>query len=218
MYEAVIFDMDGLMFDTEPIWASCWPKTAIEFGVECMEGLADAMRGTNGAEAVSIIREWYGDEVDPKAFVDRFYEIAHEVLAHGAEKKPGLDRLLEYLKTEGIPMAVASSSSREMIKANLIRGGILPYFDSIVSGIEVEHAKPYPDVFLKAADELGVPPQKSLVLEDSYNGVRAGFAGGFHTVMVPDLSEPTEEMERLATAIVLNLNDVVDMLASGTLG
>lgn len=218
MYEAVIFDMDGLMFDTEPIWASCWPKTAIEFGVECMEGLADAMRGTNGAEAVSIIREWYGDEVDPKAFVDRFYEIAHEALAHGAEKKPGLDRLLEYLKTEGIPMAVASSSSREMIKANLIRGGILPYFDSIVSGIEVEHAKPYPDVFLKAADELGVPPQKSLVLEDSYNGVRAGFAGGFHTVMVPDLSEPTEEMERLATAIVLNLNDVTDMLASGTLG
>lgn len=218
MYEAVIFDMDGLMFDTEPIWASCWPKTAIEFGVECMEGLADAMRGTNGAEAVSIIREWYGDEVDPKAFVDRFYKIAHEALAHGAEKKPGLDRLLEYLKTEGIPMAVASSSSREMIKANLIRGGILPYFDSIVSGIEVEHAKPYPDVFLKAADELGVPPQKSLVLEDSYNGVRAGFAGGFHTVMVPDLSEPTEEMERLATAIVLNLNDVVDMLASGTLG
>lgn len=218
MYEAVIFDMDGLMFDTEPIWASCWPKTAIEFGVECMEGLADAMRGTNGAEAVSIIREWYGDEVDPKAFVDRFYEIANEALAHGAEKKPGLDRLLEYLKIEGIPMAVASSSSREMIKANLIRGGILPYFDSIVSGIEVEHAKPYPDVFLKAADELGVPPQKSLVLEDSYNGVRAGFAGGFHTVMVPDLSEPTEEMERLATAIVLNLNDVVDMLASGTLG
>lgn len=218
MYEAVIFDMDGLMFDTEPIWASCWPKTAIEFGVECKEGLADAMRGTNGAEAVSIIREWYGDEVDPKAFVDCFYEIAHEALAHGAEKKPGLDRLLEYLKTEGIPIAVASSSSREMIKANLIRGGILPYFDSIVSGIEVEHAKPYPDVFLKAADELGVPPQKSLVLEDSYNGVRAGFAGGFHTVMVPDLSEPTEEMERLATAIVLNLNDVVDMLASGTLG
>lgn len=218
MYEAVIFDMDGLMFDTEPIWASCWPKTAIEFGVECKEGLADAMRGTNGAEAVSIIHEWYGDEVDPQAFVDRFYEIAHEALAHGAEKKPGLDRLLEYLKTEGIPMAVASSSSREMIKANLIRGGILPYFDSIVSGIEVEHAKPYPDVFLKAADELGVPPQKSLVLEDSYNGVRAGFAGGFRTVMVPDLSEPTEEMERLATAIVLNLNDVVDMLASGTLG
>lgn len=218
MYEAVIFDMDGLMFDTEPIWASCWPKTAIEFGVECKEGLADAMRGTNGAEAVSIIREWYGDEVDPQAFVDRFYEITHEALAHGAEKKPGLDRLLEYLKTEGIPMAVASSSSREMIKANLIRGGILPYFDSIVSGIEVEHAKPYPDVFLKAADELGVPPQKSLVLEDSYNGVRAGFAGGFRTVMVPDLSEPTEEMERLATAIVLNLNDVVDMLASGTLG
>lgn len=86
MYEAVIFDMDGLMFDTEPIWASCWPKTAIEFGVECMESLADAMRGTNGAEAVSIIREWYGDEVDPKAFVDRFYEIAHEALAHGAEK------------------------------------------------------------------------------------------------------------------------------------
>lgn len=218
MFEAVIFDMDGLMFDTEPIWASCWPKTAIEFEVECKEGLADAMRGTNGSEAVSIIREWYGDEVDSQAFVDRFYEIAHEALAQGAEKKPGLDRLLDYLQAEGIPMAVASSSSRKMIEANLIRGGILPYFDSIVSGIEVEHAKPYPDVFLKAADELGASPQKSLVLEDSYNGVRAGFAGGFCTAMVPDLSEPTDEMERLATAIVPSLNDVTDMLANGALG
>lgn len=217
MFEAVIFDMDGLMFDTEPIWASCWPKTAVEFGVECKEGLADAMRGTNGAEAVSIIREWYGDKVDSQAFVGRFYEIAHEALAHGAEKKPGLDRLLEYLKAEGIPMGVASSSSREMIKANLTRGGILPYFDSIVSGIEVEHAKPYPDVFLKAADELGASPQKSLVLEDSYNGVRAGSAGGFCTVMVPDLSEPTDEMVRLAKAIVPSLNDVADMLVSGEL-
>ena len=106
------------MFDTEPIWASCWPKTAIEFEVECKEGLADAMRGTNGSEAVSIIREWYGDEVDSQAFVDRFYEIAHEALAQGAEKKLGLDRLLDYLQAEGIPMAVASSSSRKMIEAN----------------------------------------------------------------------------------------------------
>lgn len=218
MFDAVIFDMDGLMFDTEPIWASCWPETAAQFDVNCKDGLADAMRGTNGAEAVSIIQEWYGEAVDPRQFVERYYQIAHEALAEGADKKPGLDHILRFLKDMKIPMAVASSSSSEMIRANLERACILSFFDSIVSGLEVERAKPFPDVFLKAANNLHVNPNRTLVLEDSYNGIRAAAAGGFYTVMVPDLSAPTDEMNELADAILPSLNHVVEAMKNGTLG
>lgn len=217
MFEAVIFDMDGLMFDTEPIWASCWPVTLDEFGLACKPGLADAMRGSNGEEAVSIIREWYGEQVDARAIVSHFYTIAPEALRNGAPQKPGLDVLVGYLKTIGVPMAVASSSSREMIKANLERAGMLEDFSAIVSGLEMEHAKPFPDVFLRAAELLGASPERSLVLEDSYNGVRAGAAGGFCTVMVPDLSKPTDEMRRLATCILPSLTAVKESIEAGTL-
>ena len=217
MISAVIFDMDGLMFDTEPLWASCWPVAAKDCGVPFKEGLPEAARGTNGDEAVAIVRDWYGDEVDARAFVDRYYEVAHERLKDGAEKKLGLDELLEFLAERGTPMAVASSSSREMIQANLARAGISDYFAAVVSGLEVEHAKPFPDVFLRAASQLAAEPEDALVLEDSYNGVRAGVAGGFRTVMVPDLSEPTEEMECIATTILPSLVAVKEAIVQGLL-
>lgn len=217
MFSAVIFDMDGLMFDTEPIWASCWPTTLEEFGLPYMDGLADAMRGTNGSEAISIIEKWYEDRVDAKALVSRYYEIAHDALRDGAEKKPGLDSLLEYLTAKGTPMAVASSSSPEMIRANLERAGIFDCFSAVVSGLEVQRAKPYPDVFLRAAQLLDALPGETVVLEDSYNGVRAGSAGGFCTVMVPDLSEPTDEMRKLAHSILPSLNEVKERFELGDL-
>lgn len=217
MISAAIFDMDGLMFDTEPLWASCWPIAARDCGVPFKKGLPEAARGTNGDEAVQVVREWYGDSVDARVLVDRYYEVAHDRLRNGAEKKPGLDELLEFFRGRGTPVAVASSSSREMIQANLNRAGISDYFSAVVSGLEVEHAKPYPDVFLRAAELLSVEPEHALVLEDSYNGVRAGAAGGFKTVMVPDLSEPTEEMERIATAILPSLGVVKEAIEQGLL-
>ena len=217
MVKAVIFDMDGLMFDTEPIWASCWPIVMNEYGLPYKEGLADAMRGTNGDEAVAIVASWYGSAVDSAGIVSRYYEIAHEKLKCGGEKKPGLDNLIDYLSEQGVPMAVASSSSPEMIKANLERANIADYYSAVVSGLEVEHAKPFPDVFLRAASLLETDPKDSLVLEDSYNGVRAAAAGNFITVMVPDLSQPTDEMRKLANQILPDLNKVKEALEQGLL-
>ena len=217
MFDAVIFYMDGLMFDTEPIWASCWPVAMAEFGLPCKDGLADAMRGSNGGEAVAIIKSLYGDDVDAHAVVSRFYEIAPEALKAGADNKPGLEDLVGYLRANHVPMAVASSSSQDMIKGNLARAGLLDSFSAIVSGLEVEHAKPFPDVFLHAAKLLNAMPERTLVLEDSYNGVRAGAAGGFCTVMVPDLSEPTDEMRELAACILPSLSAVKERIEDGIL-
>lgn len=218
MIDGVIFDMDGLMFDTEPVWAEELKPALEELGLEYKPGLPDATRGTAGEEFARVIHEWYGDAVDAYKVWDVWHGLVEERLRQGVIKKPGLDELLAYLKASGIPAAVASSSPSDQIKRNLALSGVGEYFALTVSSLEVERAKPHPDVFLRAAELMGVEPEKALVLEDSYNGVRAGAAGGFITVMVPDMAQPDDEMRSIATRICSDLLEVRDLLRKGSLG
>ena len=130
----------------------------------------------------------------------------------GVPKKPGLDELLAWLDEQHIPMAVASSSRMDVIQRNLDNWGMRSYFSVLASGQQVTRSKPDPEIFLLAAEKLGVTPGHALVLEDSYNGVRAGAAGGFVTVMVPDLLPADDEMRRLYTAECRSLFEVLDGL------
>ncbi len=114
-------------------------------------------------------------------------------------------------------MAVASSSRVHVIEGNLNNWGLTHYFKALVSGQQVKHSKPDPEIFLLAAEKLGTDPAHTLALEDSYNGVRAGAAGGFVTVMVPDLAQPDDEMRRLYTAECASLHEVRRMLEEGRL-
>lgn len=218
MFSGVIFDMDGLMFDTEKVWGACWEPTLARLGLPMKEGIADAARGTAGPEFAHVVREWFGEKADAQLIWDVWHEVAAECFEHGIEKKPGLDELLAYLDEQGVPMAVASSSPRRDIIHHLDTAEIRSYFTVGLSSLEVEHAKPAPDVFLEAARRIDVEPSQALVLEDSYNGVRAGVAGGFCTVMVPDLAAPSEEMRRIAHRICSSLLEVRDLLRTGELG
>lgn len=132
-------------------------------------------------------------------------------------KKPGLDELLAWLDANHIPMAVASSSRVHVIEGNLNNWGLTHYFKALVSGQQVKHSKPDPEIFLLAAEKLGTAPAHTLVLEDSYNGVRAGAAGGFVTVMVPDLLPADDEMRGLYTMECTSLNEVLAKLKTGEL-
>ena len=125
---------------------------------------------------------------------------------------------MEWLGDHDIPCAVASSSAVELIQNNLAQSGIADRFAAVVSGEQVEHSKPEPDIFWLAARQIGVDPSRSLVLEDSFAGVRAGHAGGFITVMVPDMSAPTDEILSLTDACCESLLEVRDRLEAGTLG
>ena len=183
MFEGAIFDMDGLMFDTEPIWTETWAPVLATVGKDYPHGLANAIRGTSGKSM-----------------------------------KPGLDELLAYLKSEGVPMAVASSSSLEAIRMNLANGGVADYFSELFTGVGMAHPKPEPDIFLKTAEAMGVDPARTLVLEDSLSGVRAGVAGGFITIMVPDLIAPDDFAKENASLICSSLLEVRDQLAAGRLG
>ena len=183
MINGVIFDMDGLMFDTERMWATFWEPALAALGLEYKEGLAEAERGTAGETSRNIVRQFYGEDCD----------------------------------ANHIPMAVASSSRVHVIEGNLNNWGLTHYFKALVSGQQVKHSKPDPEIFLLAAEKLGTDPAHTLVLEDSYNGVRAGAAGGFVTVMVPDLLPADDEMRGLYTMECTSLNEVLAKLKTGEL-
>lgn len=216
--DGVIFDMDGLMFDTEPLWTAAWPEALGKFGLEVPEAMPDAMRGSSGESAYRIMRSFLGEDAPVPEIWEEERAVAHRLLSQGVAKKPGLDELLEFLRAAGVPMAIASSSSQEIIAMNLENGGVRDYFVHLVSGDDVERPKPDPQVFLLSAGRMGVDPARTLVLEDSLNGVRAGAAGGFITVMVPDLVAPTDEIRELYTRCCKDLIEVRDLLAAGELG
>lgn len=217
MVNGVIFDMDGLMFDTEPLWKACWAPALAQFGLEELPGLADAARGVAAPQTVPIIERLYGPAVDAAAVRREFDRLAAERFARGVPKKPGLDGLLAYLDERGIPRAVASSSPRAMVEGNLTNARLAGTFDAVVAGGEVTRSKPDPDIFLEAARRLGCDPATTLVLEDSFAGVRAGVAGGFVTVMVPDLMQPTNELRSLCRAVCASLDEVCALLREGRL-
>lgn len=218
MIEGVIFDMDGLMFDTEPLWTDAWYVVLPEFGFpEVPPALPDAMRGSSGEVSYRIMRSFLGEDADAPAIWARMKEEVHEMLTRGVVKKPGLDELLAFLAEHDLPMAVASSSPHDIIEMDLANGKVRDYFTYIVSGEDVDRPKPDPQVFLVSAERMGTDPARTLVLEDSLNGVRAGAAGGFVTVMVPDMIAPTDEIRALYTRECKDLFEVRDLLAAGEL-
>jgi len=149
--------------------------------------------------------------------LDKVWQLADERFAQGVPCKPGLKELLSTLEDLGMPRIVASSSPRNMIEMNLQTSGTARYFHDVVSGTEVARSKPAPDTFLLAAEKLHTDPKDCLVLEDSFNGVRAGRAAGCVTVMVPDLMQPTDEIRALYTCCCKDLLEVRVLLLAGKL-
>ena len=158
MINGVIFDMDGLMFDTERMWATFWEPALAALGLEYKEGLAEAERGTAGETSRNIVRQFYGEDCDANAIIDSLHRVADEEFQKPVPKKPGLDELLAWLDANHIPMAVASSSRVHVIEGNLNNWGLTHYFKALVSGQQVKHSKPDPEIFLLAAEKLFLLP------------------------------------------------------------
>lgn len=215
--KAAIFDMDGLMVDTEPIWAAAWPPAFARYGLTVAPGLVEACVGSSYERISGLVARAYDGNPDAQRALDDHYEVAAErFVASGAPKKPGLDELLAWLAGEGIPCAVASSSERRVVEANLRHAGVAGCFSAVVTGDDGYPSKPAPDIFLGAAERLGADPASTLVLEDSPSGVRAASAGGFVTIMVPDTIEPDDELRGLCACVCRDLAEVRDLLAGRT--
>ena len=205
------------MFDTEPVWVKAWAPTLASIGIDLPPTLPDATRGTSGKRLEAIINRFL-PEVDAAYVRETLAVTAQRMMLDGVPKKPGLEELLAFLAKCGMPLAVASSSPLQMIELHLKNAGVRSCFSELVSGVQLSHSKPEPDIFLLAADLLGVQPAHTLVLEDSLAGVRAGVAGGFVTVMVPDLDVPDDFARENAAKICTDLFEVRDLLAAGELG
>ncbi|MCI1934054.1 MAG: HAD family phosphatase [Atopobiaceae bacterium] len=215
MVDAAIFDMDGLMFDTQHIYDEMWGSACKKLGIPLVPGLVEDTRGTIGKNMYAVIRRYYGSAVDPSKLWDENKRLTYASLEKSVPKQPGLDDLLTWLGCHHVPMAVASSSERDIVRHNICTAGVERFFSDVVTGDMVKRSKPDPDIFLLAAQRLGTDPSRTLVLEDSPNGVRAGHAGGFITVMVPNVARPTTELLKLADGCCRSLFEVRDLLEEG---
>lgn len=216
MKKGAIFDMDGLLFDTERLYQKSWVYLAKQFGQTPDPAFPKAVSGSSGAHMREIIHAYY-PEVDAFAFQEQCYQRVAGLLEISVPEKPGLREILEGLHSRGVKIAVASSSAVESIEHNLNIAGIRYYFDAVVSASQVAKGKPAPDIFLYAAKRLGLEASNCYVFEDSMNGIRAGAAAGCTTVMVPDLTEPVEELREICDAVCSNLGEAMERIKAGTL-
>lgn len=212
-FDAVVFDMDGVIFDSERVVLECWKEVAERRGIAEIEEALRENLGVNAVQTRENMLRRYGADFPYEDFRKEASVLFHERCDGGRlPLKPGVVKILEELKRRSVKVALASSTRKAVVEQELKDAGILHYFEKVICGDMVERSKPAPDIFLKACEELGVEPGRSFAIEDSYNGIRSAHSAGMRPVMVPDLSEPTEEMERLAVAILPDLNAVIDYL------
>ena len=211
-----IFDMDGLLIDSETIWQQTWRALAAERGITLDGSFPREIIGTGGARTREVIARHFRTD-DPEAVMRECSERVHRLEEHGVPLKPGVREILTGLRAAGYRIAVASSSPPEMIAHNLRLDGIDGYFDCVVSGREAKQGKPAPDVFLLAAERLGVPPEECWVFEDSLIGVEAGCASGARTVMIPDAVPPDEQARRTCRGIFRDLGEAWAAIQRGEL-
>ena len=212
--KAVLFDMDGLMIDTESLSTEAFINSAKAQGYNMTKEETLKVLGFTKASIYQFWIDYFqGTNVDGKKLVDDHYEYIENVLyTVGPEKMPFVEELLKYLKENNYKIAVASSSDTADIKNNLEKTKLEKYIDEIASGAEVENGKPAPDVFLLAAERLGVDPKDCLILEDSKAGIKAGKASGAMVFMVPDMFTVDKECEDTADRILTNLGEVIEIL------
>ena len=194
--KAVVFDMDGVIFDSETLVFRMWKVVAEKYGVADIEETCRACLGINATVTREIFFERYGQDFPYDKYKKEMSDLFHANAAGGKlPKKPGIRELLEYLRRENIKTAVASSTRRDLVTRELEEGGLLSYFDEIVCGDMVSRSKPEPDIYLEACRRLQERPEDCYAIEDSYNGIRSAKRAGMHPIMVPDQAAPTEEMD-----------------------
>ncbi|MGN0436889.1 MAG: HAD family hydrolase [Lachnospiraceae bacterium] len=208
-FEAVIFDMDGVIFDSEKMVIICWQEVAEKYHIEKIEYACRQCLGSNKEAAKAKFLEIYGKDFPYDEYKAEMSTLFHEKCSGGnLALKPGVIELLTYLKEKGKIIALASSTREAVVRQELMDAGILHYFRELVCGDMVSRSKPYPDIYLKACECIGVEPKNAFAIEDSYNGIRSASAGGLRPIMVPDLAKPTKEMEELSEVILPSLLDV----------
>ena len=211
MLKAVIFDMDGLMINSEVITYECYQAVLGKMNLTISREFYVTLLGKNIAWATGRFHEEYGEDFPVQEVIKNVHAMmANRFRTEGIPLKPGLIDLLTYLKENNYKTIVATSSNRARVDQILFHAGIEPYFDDSICGDEVTKSKPNPEIFLKACAKLGVEPSEAVVLEDSEAGIQAAADGNIPVICVPDMKYPAPEFEARTTRIVKTLHDVID--------
>lgn len=192
--KGAIFDQDGLLFDTEVIFEQSWLKAGVDLGIPVTVELTRSLSGCGKKELAEVIDGFFPG-LDSSGLVERAHGLAAEAqLAMTPVLKPGVKEMLEFCRAHGIRTAVASSSMRHLVEHNLESSGLAGYFDAVVTGGDVANGKPAPDIFLLAAERIGLPAGECAVFEDAFTGIRAAHAAGCLPVLIPDRTPPVPEI------------------------
>lgn len=211
MIKGVIFDMDGVLFDTEKLYEKFWCLAASELGFSMGVDDVAAIRSTDAKLAKEILKQRIDKEFpyeEVKALrIQRMHEYTEEF---GVECMPGVVDFLEFLKKKQYKIAIATTSNQERTRGFLEKTKLVRFFDYIMTGDLVTNCKPDPEIYQKAATGLGLSPKQCYAIEDSYNGVRSAYNAGCKVIMVPDRDEPIEEMHEKTIYIARSLNDLLN--------
>nr|WP_274602801.1 MULTISPECIES: HAD family phosphatase [unclassified Stenotrophomonas] len=209
--DAVIFDMDGLMIDSERVSIACWSEASAAMGIALPDGFFLQMVGLGDRDCERLLLQ-HVDEARIASLFSNCHDLYEARTQAGLPLRPGILELLDLLKTHGVPRAVATSTRQPRANRKLGASGLLPYFDAVVTSSDVQHPKPAPDIYLLAAQRLGKDPARCLALEDSPAGTRAAVAAGMTAIQVPDLVHPDDSLRALGHRIVDSLHDVRALL------
>ena len=213
-FDAVIFDMDGVIFDSERATLVCWQELAKKYDIKDIETPYLKCTGTTMLRTREIMMETYGPDFPYDEYAKEASNMYHEKYDGGRlPMKSGVKEILKFLKENNKKIALASSTRKQTVISQLRDANILDYFDEVVTGDMVTKSKPEPDIFLLAAQKISVSPQRAYAIEDSYNGIRAAYRGKLRPIMVPDLLPADDEMKAISEVVLKDLNEVVDFFS-----
>ncbi len=211
MINAVLFDMDGLIFDTESVYKQSWQYAALEQGIEISDDFYQQFIGVQDSECETMLLDYFQERIDMPRYKRVRDTHFHNLRGQGIALKPGFDALFSEIKQRNLTTAIVTSSSLHDVKYNFSHSNYLEQFDLIITAEDVKYSKPNPEGYQRAYHKLGYRADQCLVLEDSNNGIKAALGAGCHAIMIPDLLPPLEELKPHIN-VVSTLYDVIPYL------